>query len=95
MVSVTAAPAVAPAAELAAFAAGLVVALTNAPFYVASTSESPACHKSGTYYFYDGILIRGRYRMTNTADRCGKLPVGKNVTGWVPASYCTGITQEG
>ena len=33
--------------------------------------------------------------MTNTADRCGKLPVGKNVTGWVPASYCTGITQEG
>lgn len=68
--------------------------LTNAPFYVASTSESPACHKSGTYYFYDGILIRGRYRMTNTAARCGKLPVGKNVTGWVPASCCTEAVQE-
>ena len=26
--------------------------------------------------------------MTNTAARCGKLPVGQNVTGWVPASYC-------
>ena len=66
--------------------AGAAVTLTNAPFYVASTSESPACYKSGTYYFYDGILIRGRYRMTNTAARCGKLPVGQNVTGWVPAS---------
>lgn len=31
-----------------------------------------------------------RYRITNTAARCGKLPVGKNVTGWVPASYCNG-----
>lgn len=91
----TTSPAANAASSAAGATAGAAVTLTNAPFYVASTSESPACHKSGTYYFYDGILIRGRYRMTNTADRCGKLPVGKNVTGWVPASYCTGITQEG
>ena len=25
---------------------------------------------------------------TDSAARCGKLPVGQNVTGWVPASYC-------
>lgn len=85
----TTSPAANAASSAAGATAGAAVTLTNAPFYVASTSESPACHKSGTYYFYDGILIRGRYRMTNTADRCGKLPVGKNVTGWVPASYCT------
>lgn len=91
----TTSPAANAASSAAGATAGAAVTLTNAPFYVASTSENPACHKSGTYYFYDGILIRGRYRMTNTADRCGKLPVGKNVTGWVPASYCTGITQEG
>ena len=91
----TTSPAANAASSAAGATAGAAVTLTNAPFYVASTSESPACHKSGTYYFYDGILIRGRYRMTNTADRCGKLPVGKNVTGWAPASYCTGITQEG
>lgn len=91
----TTSPAANAASSAAGATAGAAVTLTNAPFYVASTSESPACHKNGTYYFYDGILIRGRYRMTNTADRCGKLPVGKNVTGWVPASYCTGITQEG
>ena len=90
----TTSPAANAASSAAGATAGAAVTLTNAPFYVASTSESPACHKSGTYYFYDGILIR-RYRMTNTADRCGKLPVGKNVTGWAPASYCTGITQEG
>lgn len=91
----TTSPAANAASSAAGATAGAAVTLTNAPFYVASTSESPACHKSGTYYFYDGILIRGRYRMTNTADRCGKLPVGKNVTGWVPASYCTEITQKG
>ena len=70
--------------------AGQAVTLNNAPFYYSSTAASPACHKSGTYYFYDGILINGRYRITNSAARCGKLPVGENVTGWVPASYCTG-----
>lgn len=68
--------------------AGASVNLNNAPFYVASTSPQPATHKSGTFYFYDGILVAGRYRMTNTAERCGKLPVGQNVTGWVPAEYC-------
>lgn len=88
----TTSPAANAASTAAGATAGAAVTLTNAPFYVASTSGSPACYKSGTYYFYDGILIRGRYRMTNTADRCGKLPVGKNVTGWVPASYCAGIT---
>ena len=32
--------------------------------------------------------MNGRYRITITADRCGKLPVAVNVTGWVPASFC-------
>lgn len=91
----TTSPAAGAASNAAGAVAGAAVTLDNAPFYVASTSGSPACYKSGTFYYYDGILIRGRYRMTNTADRCGKLPVGKNVTGWVPASYCTGLTQEG
>lgn len=68
--------------------AGAAVTLNNAPFYYTSTAPDPSCYKSGVYYFYDGILINGRYRMTNSADRCGKLPVGQNVTGWVPVSYC-------
>ena len=32
--------------------------------------------------------------MTITADRCGKLPVAVNVTGWVPASYCISEDKE-
>ena len=69
---------------------GAAVTLTKAPFYYTSVAPKPSCYKSGTFYFYDGILVNNRYRITNTAARCGKLPVGKNVTGWVPASYCNG-----
>ena len=83
-----------PAANAASGAAGAVaggaVTLDNAPFYYASTSENPSCYKSGTFYYYDAILVNGRYRMTISADRCGKLPIAENVTGWVPASYCNG-----
>lgn len=71
-------------------AAGAAVTLSNAPFYYTSVAAKPSCYKSGTFYFYDGILVAGRYRITNLASRCGKLPVGKNVTGWVPAQNCTG-----
>ena len=87
-----------PAANAASNAAGAVpggvAVLTNAPFYYASASPEPSCYKSGTFYFYDGILVNGRYRMTITADRCGKLPIAVNVTGWVPASYCMGEAKE-
>ena len=88
----TTSPAANAASAAAGATAGAAVTLTNAPFYVASTTPEAqvASRKSGTFYFYDGILVAGRYRMTNTADRCGKLPVGQNVTGWVPVSYCTG-----
>ena len=79
-------------------AAGSRVELKNAPFYYSSTAGTPSVYKSGTFYFYDGLLVRGRYRITNRADRCGKLPVGQNVTGWVPAEFCgagMGETEAG
>lgn len=76
------------ASKAAGAEAGGAVTLDNAPFYYTSVIQNPSCYKSGVFYFYDGILINGRYRMTNSASRCGKLPVGQNVTGWVPASYC-------
>lgn len=86
----TTSPAANAASAAAGATAGAAVQLTNAPFYYTSVAASPSCYKSGTFYFYDGILVNGRYRITNTAARCGKLPVGQNVTGWVPASYCNG-----
>lgn len=89
-----AASAGAPAADVPASgaAAGQAVELKNAPFYYTSVSPSPSVYKSGTFWFYDGLLINGRYRMTNSAQRCGKLPVGRNVTGWVPAGQCAGAS---
>ena len=77
-----------PSFAAAGAEAGAAVTLTNAPFYYTSVASNPSCYKSGVFYFYDGILVNGRYRITNAASRCGKLPVGQNVTGWVPASYC-------
>jgi hypothetical protein len=85
-------PAANAASSAAGAEAGAAVTLTKAPFYYTSVAANPSCYKSGTFYFYDGILVNGRYRITNSASRCGKLPVGQNVTGWVPASYCTGAT---
>ena len=38
---------------------------------------------------YDGINVKGRYRITKPASRCGKKPIGKNVTGWIDAKYVT------
>lgn len=85
----TTSPAANAASAAAGATAGAAVTLTKAPFYYTSVAPKPTCYKSGTFYFYDGILVNNRYRITNTAARCGKLPVGKNVTGWVPASYCS------
>jgi len=82
------APAKSAASAATGTQAGDVVTLSGAPLYVSSTAKERAGTKSGTYYYYDGVLVNGRYRITNTKERCGKLPVGKNVTGWVPAKYC-------
>lgn len=90
----TTSPAANAASSAAGATAGGAVTLTKAPFYVSSVAANPACYKSGTFYFYDGILINGRYRITNSAARCGKLPVGQNCTGWVPASYCTAAEKK-
>lgn len=91
----TTSPAANAASSAAGGEAGQAITLTKAPLYVSSTAKNKAGTKTGTYYLYDGILINGRYRVTNTAARCGKLPVGKNVTGWVPASYCVAAPADG
>lgn len=71
-----------------AMAQGTAIRLERAPGYVSSDAKSRACTLTGNYWLYDGELIRGRYRVTNTASRCGKKPVGKNVTAWVNAGDC-------
>jgi phage protein D len=66
--------------------AGKALSLKNCPLYASSTAGSKAATVSGTYYLYDGQNVSGRYRITNSPSRCGKTPVGSNVTGWIAAS---------
>ncbi len=65
------------------FAAGALIALTNAPLYRSSTEAASAGLRTGTYYIYDGIEINGRYRITNDPSLVLKLPMASNVTGWI------------
>lgn len=71
---------------------GKEVTLNNAPLYYTSVDKKPVRKVSGKYFLYDGINVAGRYRITNLASRCGKTPVGKNVTGWVDAKDIGGVT---
>ncbi len=72
--------------------AGMAVRLSGAKLYGSASATSPANTVTGTYYLYDGENIGGRYRITTSKDRCGKTPIGSNVTGYVDASaigaYC-------
>lgn len=64
---------------------GMAVKLSGAKLYGSASSKTPANTVTGTYYLYDGMNIGGRYRITISKDRCGKTPVGENVTGYVDA----------
>lgn len=63
--------------------------LKNCPLYYTSAIKTKSNTVTGTYYLYDGINVKGRYRITKPASRCGKKPIGKNVTGWIDAKYVT------
>lgn len=69
--------------ESKAYAAGKSLALNNTPIYISATSKKIAGYKSGTYYVYDGNVINGRIRITNSAARVGKRPASENVTGYM------------
>ena len=42
--------------------------------------------RSGEWYIYDGKLVKGRYRVTNTISRVNKYPISVNVSGYVNAT---------
>ena len=69
--------------ESKTYAAGKSLALNNTPIYISATSKKIAGYKSGTYYVYDGNVINGRIRITNSAARVGKKPASENVTGYM------------
>ncbi len=74
-------------------AAGQAVTLNNTPPLREQRGEEPGDPQDGRVLLYDGILIRGRYRITNTPSRVGKTPVGQNVTGWADAADCGAVSS--
>lgn len=65
------------------FVKGQAVKLNSAPLYASSSSIVKSGTKTGQYYIYDGLVVKGRYRITNLASNCGKKPAVLYVTGWV------------
>ena len=73
-------------------AAGTKINLNNANLYASSTTSNVARKLSGDYYVYDGQVVSGRIRITNSADKVGKGM--SNVTGWVDATSVTATKTE-
>ena len=72
--------------------AGTKINLNNTNLYASSTTSNAARKLSGDYYVYDGQVISGRIRITNSADKVGKGM--SNVTGWVDAASVTTTKTE-
>ena len=64
------------------YAKGTKVKLTDVTLYASATAKT-GTKKSGTFYLYDGKVVSGRMRITNSPKNCGNTPIGKYVTGWV------------
>ena len=73
---------------------GMAVKLTGAKLYGSASATTPANTVTGTYYLYDGENIGGRYRITTSKDRCGKTPIGENVTGYIDASLVDAVGND-
>jgi GH25 family lysozyme M1 (1,4-beta-N-acetylmuramidase) len=68
------------------FSAGAKINLKDAGLYTTSTVTKPTKTVSGEYYIYDGKVLNGRMRVTNSSSKVGRRPVGDNVTGFVRKS---------
>ncbi|HPY83641.1 MAG TPA: hypothetical protein PLS20_01190, partial [Ruminococcus flavefaciens] len=64
------------------YAKGTAVTLKDTTLYASSTAKT-GIKKSGTFYLYDGKVVNGRLRITNSPKNCGNTPIGKYVTGWI------------
>ena len=64
------------------YAKGTKVTLKDVTLYASATAKT-GVKRSGTFYLYDGKVVSGRMRITNSPKNCGNTPIGKYVTGWV------------
>lgn len=62
------------------YSKGAAVKLQNVPLYANSITKTPATSVTGTYYLWDGKVVNGRMRITNSKARVG---LKGQVTGWI------------
>lgn len=72
---------------------GRKIILNNAFIFPTSTSTSYNI-LSGTYYFYDGKNINGRYRITNSLTKVGKAPIENNIFGYITKESIPTVTID-
>lgn len=63
--------------------AGAAVRLEGAKLYRSSDAVEAARTVTGGYYLYDGLVVRGRCRVTNREEHVCREPARLYVTGWV------------
>lgn len=81
---VTSEPVVETKREDTAITAGKEVKLNRTPLYASASASRYSSKKTGTYYVYSDEVIKGRVRITNSADKVCKGM--SNVTGWINVS---------
>jgi len=75
-----------PSAPNPSITVGKSNALNNTNLYASSAAANRSAVKSGTYYVYDGIVVNGRIRITNSSGNVGRTPMSSYVSGWMNLS---------
>ena len=74
-----------PAPAKKSYSKGTKIVLNKVPLYVNATTGKGKLI-SGTYWIYDGSVISGRLRITNSPSNVGRTPIGNYVTGFINKS---------
>ncbi len=64
-------------------AAGQEINLEKTELYASSTSKKEINFVRGKYYLYDGKVLNGRVRITNSKENVNRKPINKYVTGYI------------
>ena len=70
-------------------AAGTALLLYGVPLYASATARERSATISGRYWGYDGLVLDGRLRITNSPGRVDREPLWQNVTGYIDLSDAT------
>jgi len=74
------------ASQAPTITAGKKVKFNKVKLYTSATANTSSKTITGNYFIYSTEVLKGRVRITNSANNVGKTPSSKYVTGWVNVS---------